>query len=68
MPINNTQPMLVQCAICPARLACPWNQFSNDMRMKYCPIITLIPIIEPEQDPREGLRKDLTVFMQERLN
>ena len=69
MPINNnTQPMLVQCAICPALLAGPWSQFSNDMRKKYCLIIPLIPVIEPELDPHDGLRKDLTAFMQERTN
>ena len=69
MPTNNNmQATLVQCAICPARLSCPWSQFSNDIRKKYCPVIALIPIIEIAEDPRADLRKDLTAFIQERLN
>ena len=69
MSTNNTQATLLQCAVCPVRLSCPWSQFSNAIRQKYCPMLLQpAPKVIETAGAHEEERYRLTRFLQERLN
>ena len=68
MPIsNNTQPMLLQCAICPKRLSCPWGEFSANVRNKYCPVLAIAQTMQAKAT-QAGDRQELQDFINVRLN
>ena len=68
MPTNNhTQPQLLQCAICPKRLSCPWGEYSNPVRQKYCPVLAIAQMMQSPASPAQE-RNELQEFINIRLN
>lgn len=68
MPVNNNQPTLLQCAICSKRLACPWKDFSNNIKKKYCPVLGSEPEVAYNNGASQDERNSLIQFLNERLN
>ena len=61
---NNTQPQLLQCAICPKRLSCPWGEYSSAVRNKYCPVLAIAQMMGTQAQERNELQE----FINVRLN